>query len=117
MANAKHFDAHPIFVVRFQREDCSLIFVEFERFSFLLESARRCINLMRSFSFMKSPSTIATNYHISLERGLILTLAIVPTSQYSHSATHSIGIGIAVTMHIYRECSYMRWCNCTLGET
>lgn len=43
-----------------------------------LKNARRCINLMRSFNFMKSPSTIAQQIIIfRLSVGSTLTLAIV----------------------------------------
>lgn len=41
------------------------------------ENARRCINLIRSFSFMKSSSTIETNYHDFVVAWVVCHIAIV----------------------------------------
>lgn len=68
-----------------------------ERWENCDENAKRCINLIRSFNFMKLSSTIEANYHISWWRGWTVTYAIVRKIQF--------------LLELQLNCSFTVWWN------
>lgn len=68
-----------------------------ERWENCDENAKRCINLIRSFNFVKLSSTIEANYHISWWRGWTVTYAIVRKIQF--------------LLELQLNCSFAVWWN------